>query len=462
MSDVVAFVQKAPPWWWWCAAAAVLGAALLVVLALYARTRHRLKLAEDKTGPKPPRAQRSMYLVALMGVAVSADTSWRFFGDRLSIVGVERVLMFAVVEVALIACAVVMRSRILRGDTPGPARTFLWLLTGASALIAWQLSGLTVGLARVVLGPVVGIWALHIALGVEMRHARVATGTWARIVAELRERTLSWIGLGDDTRDAVVMRQDRAARQAAQLAVELGAEDRNQAGRFRGYLLARRRRKLQRKVRTSNAAHDPRARAVMLAELATLRHIEELVSLKQESPWTTDTLEQIRAEGEQAARRPIGKRVAAARRPSRMTAATTQPIPAVPAPSKSTTTVTTPTPIPAAEATTPALVPVPDQDVHDLLADQLPDGVELRGELPGLPSAAAPKASRAARAWVLLTVTAQLRGQGEPSMRAIDRALGISEGYTRKTIYDWAQQYGQPLVDQLVLAHREQAEFATA
>jgi hypothetical protein len=195
------------------------------------------------------------YLASAGGLAVSLNTSWRFFGDRLGVTGAERVIMFSVVELALVACALGMRANVRRidpatgrSDAPGAPRTVAWVLCGLSAYAALLLSGPVDGIARVALGPLLSLVMLHLALGIEIRNRTMRrTGTWARIAGEIRERVMSRLGLADDDRDALTRTRERAARRVARL-------DR-----------------IQRR---------------MLAELAVLRHAGELATLPLPSPWT--------------------------------------------------------------------------------------------------------------------------------------------------------------------------------
>jgi hypothetical protein len=219
------------------------------------------------------------YLASVGGLAVSLNTSWRFFGQRLGITGAERVVMFSVVELALVACALGMRANVRRADPaagrPGPVgapRTVAWVLCGLSAYAALLLSGPVEGIARVALGPTLSLVMLHLALGIEIRnHTMTRTGTWARVGIEMRERVLSRLGLADDDRDALTRTRERAARRVARLA--LGEQTPLRTAR------------LSRALRASYVAHDPVMRERMLAELAVLRHASELAILPLASPW---------------------------------------------------------------------------------------------------------------------------------------------------------------------------------
>lgn len=222
--------------------------------------------------PNRPAGARGFYLASAMGLAVSMNTSYHFFGERLHITGLEQWGMFAVLEVALAACAWAMRAGVQRHGSPGSARLLAWLGCAVSAYMAWDLSGLGEGIARVLLGPVLSLVMLHQALGIEIRHRTgVKSGTLARVGRELRERVLSRLGLANDERDAATRTRERAARRAARLATARHT--------------FRRVERLKRATLAARVATDDGARSVLMAELAVLRHAGELVTLPVASPW---------------------------------------------------------------------------------------------------------------------------------------------------------------------------------
>lgn len=238
-----------------------------------------------------------MYFVALMATVISANTSYRFFGERLGISGMpftvpafgplpgftldlERVALFGVMEVALIVLAYAMRANVVRIGRPGPAQWVAWGVCGFAAFAAWELSGPVEGTARVLLGPVFGLVMLHLALGIEVKVRRgQSTGVWSQAGREVRERVLSRLGLGNDERDALARTRDRAALKAAQLAVEVSGLPKETPG------YAAKVSKLRKALHASNAAHDQQVKDRMLRELATLKHAESLADVDQLSPW---------------------------------------------------------------------------------------------------------------------------------------------------------------------------------
>lgn len=218
------------------------------------------------------------YVVALVATLVSIDTSWRFFGERLHIVNPwERPAMFAVIELALVASALSMRGGVRRGDGPGPARLLVWGMCGASAYMAVTLAGVTEGVARLLLGPLLAVVCLHLALGIDMKVSRVRrSGTWARIGRELKERALSRLGLADDARDALARTRDRAADRAARLATTKWTPLRTA--------------RLGRAVRASGASLDAIQRERVMAGVATLRGLSDLTGGTWTSPWVQEAV----------------------------------------------------------------------------------------------------------------------------------------------------------------------------
>lgn len=239
--------------------------------------RHTAALPQAVAGPPTERAAAitfACYFVALASLTVSLNTSWRFFAEVLHIPtdNGERLIMFTVAEMALIVSGAGMAVNVRRTGQPGPFRVVVWGMCAVSGYMAWQMSDVEEGLARVILGPVLGAIMLHLALGLELRTRHHRTGTLARIGRELRERMLSRLGLADDERDALQRTRDRAAHRAAQLSLPC---------RWRWSRQAR----LQKALIAANVADDQVMRDKMLARLLVLRHAHELANYDQSSPW---------------------------------------------------------------------------------------------------------------------------------------------------------------------------------
>jgi hypothetical protein len=221
-----------------------------------------------------PKGSGPWYAGFAVALGVSVDTSWRYFGDQLGIHGAERVLLFGVIEVMLLAAAWSMRAGVRRNGNPGSARVVAWGLCGFQAYMALELSGFAVGVARVVLGSGLALVALHQALGIEIKaRAGAKVGTWARIGREMRERILSRLGLADDARDALTRTRQRAAERAARLATHPER------------VFARRAR-LARAVRVSRVATDDAMKAVMLRHAAAYGNLGHLMDIQLDNPWT--------------------------------------------------------------------------------------------------------------------------------------------------------------------------------
>lgn len=234
--------------------------------------------ADSEREQRAPWVALACYLVAVVSLLVSLNTSWRFFEHVLHIptANGERWVMFAVAELALVVCGAGMAVNVQRTGHPGAFRAPVWAMCAAMAYMAWAMSTTDEAVGRILLGPVLGTVMLHLGLGLELRARHHRTSTIARIGRELRERCLSRLGLGDDDRDAAQRSRDRKAYQAAALS------------RPRRWPWSRAAR-LERALLAAGVADDAVMRERMLARLAVLNHAGELATHTQPSPWTQPT-----------------------------------------------------------------------------------------------------------------------------------------------------------------------------
>lgn len=262
-----------------------IGIVIVGVLALWLvyRAARRTRRVGDEGRHAAPTATRVYYTAAGLGMALSLDTSYRFFQDVLRITGVEQVGMFSVTDVALIACAVGMRANVRRVDpktgragTPGAPRLVAWLLCAGASYAALVEAGLVAGLARIAFGPLLAMVMLHLALGLEIRHRGARSGgMWARLVAELRERLLSRFGVGDEHRSAAKRTKDRALRRY----VRLVAIEHPRFPAWRNFRAARAARVAE--------VYSPAQLTAFLKQLAVAQNALNVPSLA--APWLTTT-----------------------------------------------------------------------------------------------------------------------------------------------------------------------------
>lgn len=215
------------------------------------------------------------YAVAAVSLAVSLNTSWRFFEQVLHIPVAygERYVMFAVAELALVVCGAGMAVNVHRDGRPGAFGTIVWAMCSAMAYMAWAESTPDEAIGRILLGPLLGTVMLHLGLGLELHSRHPGRSSTARRVArELRERCLSWMGLSDDERDAAQRTRDRKAYKAAALSLPHRAP-------------WSRRARLERALLAAGVADDPRMRDRLLARLAVVRHAAALSTVNPPSPW---------------------------------------------------------------------------------------------------------------------------------------------------------------------------------
>ncbi|MEY2243174.1 hypothetical protein AB8A21_09560 [Streptomyces sp. BF23-18] len=249
---------------------------LLVAVTLAARTVR-------KSSTRPPAAVLVAALGALVCTAYSGDTSWGFARDRLGMSAVEeRSVMFLAAELALFSCALMARQNLRTTGAPGTPGMLVWFITGVQVIPAYSESGIVGGTVRAVVGPVLAALLWHLAMGIELRHAKPGADSGslpALLARELRERLLSRLGLAARDRTAEQISRDRWTVKAVGLAAKLA--DTPPAGRGR----ARLSRRLSVAVGKAQAGASPEQRAKLLDLLAARRHAASLATIDLASPW---------------------------------------------------------------------------------------------------------------------------------------------------------------------------------
>ncbi|MFI5684675.1 hypothetical protein [Streptomyces sp. NPDC051636] len=257
--------------------ASLAGVLLLAAAALLARM---VRKATDW----PPAAVLVASLAAMACTAYSADTSWRFAEHRLDMASAaERGAMFAAAELALFACALMARQN-LRGPqgAPGTPGLLVWVITGVQVIPAYSESGVVGGTVRAVVGPVLAAVLWHLAMGIELRHARPGADSSslpALVAREGRERMLSRLGLATRDRSAEQITRDRWTVKAVGLAAKLADMEPGSRGRAR---VARR---LSVAVGRAQAGASAEQRTKLLDLLAARRHAAALATIDLPSPW---------------------------------------------------------------------------------------------------------------------------------------------------------------------------------
>ncbi|MEU8031320.1 hypothetical protein AB0C13_22215 [Streptomyces sp. NPDC049099] len=254
------------------------GTAVLVLAAAVLLAR-----AGRRAVSRTPAAVLVASLAAMACTAYSADTSWRFAADYLGMASAgERAGMFGAAELALFACALMARQNLRTQGAPGTPGLLVWVITGVQVIPAYSESGIVGGTVRAVVGPVLAALLWHLAMGIELRHAKPgsASGSLPALLArEGRERLLSRLGLATRDRTAEQITRDRATVKAVGLAAKLadmppGARDR-----------ARVARRLSVAVGRAQADASEEQRTKLLDLLAARRHAASLATIDLASPW---------------------------------------------------------------------------------------------------------------------------------------------------------------------------------
>ncbi|GHF57884.1 hypothetical protein [Streptomyces griseosporeus] len=256
---------------------------LAAVLLLLAAAVLLARAGRKALAGRAPAAVLVASLAAMACTAYSADTSWRFAADYLGMTSTsERAAMFAAAELALFACALMARQNLRSQGAPGAPGMLVWVITGVQVIPAYSESGLVGGTVRGVVGPVLAALLWHLAMGIELRHAKPGADSSslpALLARELRERLLSYLGLATRDRTAEQITRDRWTVRAVGLAAKLADMAPDARGRAR---IARR---LSVAVGKAQAGASGEQRQKLLDLLAARRHAASLATIDLPSPW---------------------------------------------------------------------------------------------------------------------------------------------------------------------------------
>ncbi|WP_329492609.1 hypothetical protein OG618_37665 (plasmid) [Kitasatospora sp. NBC_01246] len=300
MHALVTWLESHPGYVVAAVVAATGACAAAMVLRAVIRSRTQLRLARIAQGEKLESWKLSSgsaiaALGALLATGVGLNTNWHFVGDRLQITDkYERLMLFAVAETALLACALMARQSLRdsakppKDDQPGTPGTtgvagkLVWVITAVASVSAVAESRDIYGaIFRIGFGPPAAAVLWHLAMGIEMRHGGRSTSAnlVVLLAREARERLLSYLGITEGERKADQIRRDRAFGRAVELSVRLA---RLPKGSRRAVRTARR---LQVELRTAGVARDPRLRELLRMELAVAQHADGLTRMRQPSPF---------------------------------------------------------------------------------------------------------------------------------------------------------------------------------
>ena len=248
----------------------------------------------DRHRPRLTAGQVAVTVGALVCTAVGLNTAWGFTHDHLHIADLAtRVALCGTGEIVLIALGLAARDNSRSRGSPGTAGTLVWVITGFLAVPAFgeaasQAHGfaaaLTAGIWRAVFGPLAAALLWHYAMGLELRRVGGRrTSIPARILRHWGQALLARLAVpGDRDATAAELARDRARVRAAELTDRYSALPPRAKGGRRG---RRVRRRLRAALRGAGVAHDPQAKAALLADLAVSAHAAALAGLDYTSPW---------------------------------------------------------------------------------------------------------------------------------------------------------------------------------
>ncbi len=209
---------------------------------------------------------------AVLATGLSSDTAWRFAEESLGIHATwERLLIFAVGEIALFSFALAARANLHEHGATGLPGVMVWGACGVLAVPAISVSdSLPAALVRIALGPCMAAVLLHMAMGIELRQTKPKTqrtGFLAIVTGELRARTLARFGLAEANRSAQQIIRVRSAIEAARLSEKWHGTPENEHKERRKIL-----RELQKKLLKSGIAEDPEMHELYERQRAYLQY----------------------------------------------------------------------------------------------------------------------------------------------------------------------------------------------
>lgn len=256
--------------------AVAIGLAALVVVVLLGTAARRMRA---KVAP----AQALTVVAAAIATCVAAQGMWRFFGDVLQLNGPLRALLFAFIEVSVLASAVRARQSMRERHTAGVDGLAVWVLTSLSAVLS-SLDSRSFGEAvfRLV-APLIAAWLWERGMAVE----RIRLTGRSRINWRIKpERVLVRIGLADPTDRTAgeVDAQRRLMRLAlcAQRTRTLRDEGKSRRAKRAA---ARLQKAMRGAVEYGGLGTDPERQDVLLAHLSVLYNAADLLNLAPTAPW---------------------------------------------------------------------------------------------------------------------------------------------------------------------------------
>jgi hypothetical protein len=274
MTHYLHLLGHASPW-----LPATLASAAIVTLAF---TLYRA--ARALRGKKA--ADALTVLAAAMASSVAATGMWHFFSRTMHLPEWIQAVLFAFMEIAVLASALRARANVARDGQAGADGLAVWVLTSASGMMsATEAASPQEALVR--LGaPLVAAWLWERSMVPERRAQRAAKGqsadsAFAKIKRSARERFLAKVGVTDPYQSALEISQDSALDEVVRLTICLAT--------FEGKVLAKRR---QRKLAlrrnkaflASGAAGNKERKQMITQKVADILH-GSLESMNLPSTW---------------------------------------------------------------------------------------------------------------------------------------------------------------------------------
>jgi hypothetical protein len=279
-----------PIWVWW------ITLALMSVVAGVCLLRFGWKAFHQYVAPRPTEDILTV-VAAAIATSVSAQGMWRFSGDVLGLDGPLRLLLFAFIEVAIIASAVRARRNMRENFSAGIDGTAVWALTCLTAVLSsMDARSIPEAVFRLA-APLVAAWLWERGMAIERHRIRGTSGihwrfTWKRILVRLGLAEATDRTAGDVDR---ARRLDRVALAVVKLDDLKDASDRKQRAARKAF-----RKALAQAVEHAGLATDEAAQDGVLHRIDTLRSADVLAARRRTARWADPVTQEQKAEAEAA------------------------------------------------------------------------------------------------------------------------------------------------------------------
>ncbi|MEW1679241.1 hypothetical protein AB0O47_39240 [Streptomyces noursei] len=234
------------------------------------------------------------FTAAIACTIFSADSSWRF-AAKMGLERQERLLLFGVAEIAVLALVFMARQN-LNGEakTPGVPGTLVKVVVGVQIIPAFDVSGtFLVGVVRAFFGPLMAMLMWHLMLDIELSHkdpTAESNALVSQLAREARTRIFAYLGLAQRNKTAIDIVRDRHFERAVALYFELNIMENDSSVKMSARSRAKKYKKAAKRMNLG-CGNDLKRKRELDDRVGTMVTAAELAKKKYRSKWNTTEIE---------------------------------------------------------------------------------------------------------------------------------------------------------------------------